>query len=266
MMMETLNRDSSLVESRRPTPVQRVSSFHNALNTPKSKNDKLYFSQATTATTAHSAPPVDFVSFKAWLRSPLTRGLFVLVGIGMLCLHLKSQQKYLRQTALQHNFFSTNSHNGHYDDSNDHGQQQIEEELSRSLSTTEATITSPPTLTSHTPTASTSTSTSTSNPTAAPTRSNGLCAAVGTDAPLRLWMKHIDDILAASRHVLRDSLLSPTNSFRMKDHIAYILQLVTPRLHLAQRAVPRNWKHVENVASIVDARLRYLQQQQQQQQ
>lgn len=89
-------------------------------------------------------------------------------------------------------------------------------------------------------------------PTSAPTIP-GLCGALGSHSPLKLWMDHISDILAASQHHHYDK------KFSLKTLVAYVLQLITPRLHLAQRAVPNNWKHIENVMSKLDARFSYLQ-------
>eukprot|EP00568_Trieres_chinensis_P009321 CAMPEP_0183293058 /NCGR_PEP_ID=MMETSP0160_2-20130417/1899_1 /TAXON_ID=2839 ORGANISM="Odontella Sinensis, Strain Grunow 1884" /NCGR_SAMPLE_ID=MMETSP0160_2 /ASSEMBLY_ACC=CAM_ASM_000250 /LENGTH=709 /DNA_ID=CAMNT_0025454115 /DNA_START=16 /DNA_END=2145 /DNA_ORIENTATION=+ len=74
----------------------------------------------------------------------------------------------------------------------------------------------------------------------------------GRSAPMALWTTFVDKIFAASRHPTLDP------NFVLHDATAHVLKLLTPRLPLAQRSVPRDWRHIGSLMDKVGRRVEYL--------
>jgi hypothetical protein len=85
--------------------------------------------------------------------------------------------------------------------------------------------------------------------------SNRLCEILGKDSPMALWASHIDKIFYASQHPI-------DQEFALHDMTAEVLKIITPRLPLAQRSFPREWKTVEALIQKAERRYVYLQAQQ----
>jgi len=78
-----------------------------------------------------------------------------------------------------------------------------------------------------------------------------LCEALGTHSALHFWTSHQDQLLEASRGAL-------DRKFVLRDSTAELLQIMTPRLPLGQRSLPRDSKSVEALVDKLNQRWRFL--------
>ena len=82
---------------------------------------------------------------------------------------------------------------------------------------------------------------------------SSVCDMIGNDSALTLWNNHLSTILSASKHPL-------DGKFTQHNIQAHILKIITPRLFLGQKSVPRDWKVLHALVQKVNRRLQYLRQ------